>query len=155
MRISDWSSDVCSSDLGEGRGGGGGGPQRHRDHREREARKQLAARCKVIRVRGASFETALTRLLRMRYEIDDVDRGQAAKVPPGRPWRRQSEISSRAGSLSAKAMPMVSPRSHRLTSSMVPATACSSRTSSDCGTAVSMRSLAPPDRTSTRLNSSH
>src|SRR3546814_984672 len=112
MRISDWSSDVCSSDLGEGRGGGGGGPHRHRDHRDREARKQLAARCKVIRVRGASFETALTRLLRMRYEIDDVDRGQAAKVPPGRPWRRQSEISSRAGSLSAKAMPMVRSEEH-------------------------------------------
>src|SRR3546814_13017079 len=27
MRISDWSSDVCSSDLGQGFGRGGGGPR--------------------------------------------------------------------------------------------------------------------------------
>src|SRR3546814_17357418 len=62
---------------------------------------------------------------------DQAAADQAAKVPSGTPWRRQSEIRSRAGSLSAKEMPMAAPACHMLMPSMVPATPCSRHTSTD------------------------
>src|SRR3546814_7706524 len=47
MRISDWSSDVCSSDLDARRDHGEGGDERHADPHRQAQRSLAAKRCEL------------------------------------------------------------------------------------------------------------
>src|SRR3546814_8661879 len=63
MRISDWSSDVCSSDLADPRTGKGGGPGVHRDIHAPAGEQYIpaiAAEQKPIRMLGADDRSPAT-----------------------------------------------------------------------------------------------
>src|SRR3546814_14629934 len=77
MRISDWSSDVCSSDL----------PDRESDERQRQAKTAL-----MQRVNQAYAANDLLALLELQLEIEQIDPSHIANAGEARLKHYNKEI---------------------------------------------------------------